>query len=549
MTDMRLHIRRHSGENRNPERFALHPLLRVAVVSVLLLAGCATGPKYERPAADLPAAWRDLPAQGRNAPAERWWTLYGDAALERLMEEALAHNRDLALAAARVEEARALLQIADSSRSPSVDATFDRDRTRSSERSSVPLPPGVPLERNSYRGSVNVAYEIDLWGRLRSASDAARAELLASEAAQETVRVGLAAQVAQSYFALIALDAQIETTRRTLALRERTLELQRVRSTAGLIGDLDLRQIEAEVAAARAQLPALERSRSAEELALAVLLGRSPRAIVEQSVARETDRGEPAAAIVPEGLPSDLLLRRPDVAQAEQRLIAANARIASARAAFFPRISLTGYLGAESASLGDLFSGPARIWQLAFALAQPIFQGGRLSAEVEAVTARERQALAQYQKTLQEAFREVREALIRQDRAREIFEAEGVRVKALDEAVRLARIRYENGRSSQLEVIDAERNLLQAQLNRIEALRAQRAATADLVKALGGGWSGFDHTASAIPAAVNQSLHRRWTSSPRWKPGSSLERARPRTFAKHGRPARFLTWLAFVGRS
>jgi multidrug efflux system outer membrane protein len=459
-------------------------------------------PGYQRPAVDLPAAWRDVAAQGKAAPAERWWTFYADSTLDRMVEEALVHNQDLALAAARVEEARAVLQITDADRMPAVDAEFQRDRSRSSGRPSIPLPPGAPLERNRYRAALNVAYEVDLWGRLRSATDAARAELLASRAAQETVRVTLTAEVTQSYFSLMALDGQIDTTRRTLALRERTLELQKVRSDAGLIGDLDLRQIEAEVAAARAQLPALERSRSAEELALAVLLGRGPRAIIEESIKRSADRGEPPAPVVPEGLPSDLLLRRPDIVQAEQRLIATNARIASARAALFPRISLTGYLGSESASLGDLFSGPARIWQLAFALAQPIFQGGRLTGEIEAVRARERQAVAQYQKTLQEAFREVREALIRQDRSREIFEAEGARAKALEEAVRLARIRYDNGRSSQLEVIDAERSLLQAELNRIEALRAQRAAAADLVKALGGGWSGFEQAAAASPAAI-----------------------------------------------
>lgn len=467
----------------------------------LLAAGCSIAPGYERPAVELPEAWRDVPQAGKAAPAERWWTFYADAALDRLEEEALAHNRDLALAVARVEEALALLQIVDSARMPAIDAEFQRDRSRSSGRSSMPLPPGVPLERNTYRGQINVAYEVDLWGRLRSASDAARAELLSTRAAQETVRITLTAQVAQSYFALMALDAQVDATRSALALRERTLELQKVRNSAGLIGDLDLRQIEAEVAAARAQLPALERSRAAEELALAVLLGRSPRAIIDESIRLMADLGEPPAPVVPEGLPSDLLLRRPDVVQAEQRLIAANARIAEARAALFPRIALTGYLGSESASLSDLFSAPSRIWQLAFALAQPIFQGGRLTGEIDAARARERQAVAQYQKTLQEAFREVREALVRQDRSRATFEAEGDRVKALDETVRLARIRYEHGRSSQLEVIDAERNLLQAQLNRIDALRAQRAAVADLVKALGGGWSGFDRTASAAAEA------------------------------------------------
>jgi outer membrane protein, multidrug efflux system len=478
---------------------------RVAFFSIfvfLALAGCAAGPGFQPPAAELPATWSGAPAGGKAAPAERWWTLYGDAALDRLIDEALGHNQDLALAAARVDEARALERVAGSDRFPVVDATAERDRARSSARSSMPLPPGVPLERNTYRAQLNVSYELDLWGRLRSASDAAGAELLAARAAQETVRIALTAQVAQSYYGLIALDAQVEATKRTLALREQNLALQRVREQAGLISAFELKQLEAEAAAARAQLPALERSRTAEELALAVLAGRSPRAILEDRVARAGETGAAPAPVVPDGLPSDLLLRRPDIVEAEQRLVALNARIAQARAALFPRIALTGYLGGESASLGELFTGPARIWQLAFALAQPIFQAGRLEAEIEARQARERQALAQYQKTLQTAFQEVREALSRQDRSREIFEAEGERAAALAEAVKLARVRYDAGRASQIEVIDAERNLLAAELARIDALRARRAAVADLVKALGGGWSGFNETAAATPAAA-----------------------------------------------
>jgi multidrug efflux system outer membrane protein len=305
------------------------------------------------------------------------------------------------------------------------------------------------------------------------------------------VRITLATEVARAYYSLIALDSQVVATRRSLDLRSEGLELQRVRQKAGLINDFNLRQLEAEVAAARAQLPALEGNRTAQELALAVLLGRSPRAIMEGSVERGKDTGEPAVAVVPEGLPSDLLLRRPDVVSAEQQLIAANARIASARALLFPRIALSGFYGSESASLADLFTGPARIWALGFGLAQPIFQGGRLFGEIEAVEAREKQAVAQYQKTLQEAFREVRQALTIQVKARESFEAETERVAALTDALRLARIRYQNGLLSLLEVIDQERNLLQAELNRADALRVQRAAVADLVKALGGGWDGF----------------------------------------------------------
>ncbi|MBI4294438.1 MAG: efflux transporter outer membrane subunit [Betaproteobacteria bacterium] len=465
--------------------FGAHALI------LFLLAGCAGAPSYERPAVDLPSGWRGAPAQGVTATGERWWTIFSDASLERLIEQALFHNQDLALAAARVDEARALLRATDSARMPSVDADFQGDRLRLSERTSTPLPPGAPLASTNYRGQLNVAYEVDLWGRLSSATRAARAELLASEAARETVRIALVAEVVRGYFALLALDAQVASTNRALRLRTDSLALQKVRAKAGLVNDLNLRQLEAEIAAAQAQLPALQTSRTAQELALAVLAGRSPLAIVEGELARGPEEGEPLPPVIPEGLPSDLLLRRPDIAEAEQRLIGANARIAEARAALFPRIALTGFLGSESAALGDLFSGPATIWSLAFAVAQPIFQGGRLTAEIEAVKARERQALAQYQKTLQAAFSEVRQALSAQARAREAFEAENARMTALAEALRLARVRYENGLLSQLEVIDSERNLLQAQLNRSDALRAQRAAAADIVKALGGGWSGL----------------------------------------------------------
>ncbi|HSE02454.1 MAG TPA: efflux transporter outer membrane subunit [Burkholderiales bacterium] len=481
----------------------MRPRIIELAAAAALITGCTLGPTYERPAAELPAHWTESPPKGVKAPAARWWTMYGDPALDRLVEEAFASNQDLALATARVDEARALSQIADSRRMPTVDASFERDRVRLSERSPIPLPPSA-IENNSYRAQLNVAYEVDLWGRLKSASNAARAELLASAANRETVRIALTTEVVRAYFALVAFDAQVEATRRSLALRSEGFALQKVRFDAGLINEFALRQIEAEVAAARAQLPALEANRTAQELALAVLLGRSPRAIMEGAVARRAEQGEPAAPVVPEGLPSDLLLRRPDVVSSEQILIANNARISEARAALFPRIGLSGYLGSESTALSDLFSGPAAIWSLGIALSQPIFQGGRLFAEVEAVKARERQAIAQYQKTLQEAFREVRQALNTQVKAREAFEAESVRTVALEEALRLAFIRYRSGLLSQLEVLDSERNLLQAELNRSDALRAQRAAVADLVKALGGGWQGFDTAPIANAGAVRR---------------------------------------------
>ncbi len=458
-------------------------------IFLLLTGGCSVGPDYQRPATELPAAWSDAPADGKTAGAERWWTLYGDATLNRLVDEALANNRDLAIATARVDEVRALLRVADSQFAPAVDAGFGRNRARSSSVSSTPLPPSVPLERNTYRGQINVAYEVDLWGRLRDSTKAAYADLLATEAARDTVRIALTSETIKTYYGLVALDSQVLSTRKSLDLRREDLRLQRVRATAGLINDFALRQLEAEVAAAEAQLPALEQRRTAQELALGVLLGRSPRALIESRITHAANLDEPASPVIPQGLPSDLLLRRPDIAEAEQRMIAANARIGAARAALFPQISLTGFYGSDSAELGNLFTGPARIWQLGFALAQPIFQGGRLFGQIESIEARERQTLAQYQKTVQNAFRETREALSAQTRARDTFVAETARTTALTDSLRLARLRYENGISSQLEVLDAERNLLSAELNRADALRAQRAAVADVVKALGGGWN------------------------------------------------------------
>lgn len=458
--------------------------VRIAVLAALAVAGCASPPRFERPAVELPAAW------AASAPAPftdgRWWRIYGEPALDQLVEDAFAANADLAVAVARVDEARALVRESDASFYPQVDANLSRNRSLSSAATGL-LPPGTPRERNNYRATLDVSYEIDLFGRLRGAADAARADLAASEAARDGVRLALAAQVANGYFALQAIDARRDIVRRTLALREEALQLERKRQTAGLASDFDLRQLEAEVASARAQLPLIERERGVQEAALLVLTGRSPKEVLEASLPATGPR-EPAlaAAVVPPGLPSELLLRRPDLVEAEQRLIAANARIAVARAAAFPSISLTGFLGSESSALSSLFSGPAGIWQLAIAVAQPIFAGGRLEARTEAAQARERQALAQYQGAIRNAFREVRDALAAQARARESFEAESGRVTALAEAARLARLRHEHGLSSRLELLDAERNLLAARNGRVEAARAHRAAIADLFRALGG---------------------------------------------------------------
>ncbi|HEX6156687.1 MAG TPA: efflux transporter outer membrane subunit [Burkholderiales bacterium] len=458
---------------------------KLAVFLAFAVLGCVNQPKYDRPAVELPPAWKETAP--RFAEDGRWWRIYQDAELEKVVDEALKGNADLLIAAARVDEARALLGEANSFFWPSIDAQAAVSRQQISTRTATSFP-GIPREYSNHRATLNVSYELDLFGRLRAGSAAARHELEASEASREAVRLALAAQAAKSYFALRALDEQVALTRKTVSLREEALELQRKRLRGGVISEFELRQLEAETAVVRAQLPPLERERDREEVALAVLLGRTPRAVFQDGVAIKTAFEEtPGAAVLPAGMPSELLLRRPDLVEAERALASANARVAQARAEMFPSISLTAFLGSESAALANLFAGgSAAAWQIAAGLTQPIFQGGRLAARRDAADARERAALVQYEQAIRSAFGEVRTALIAQARARESYDAESARARALAESHRLARLRYQNGVASQLDVIDAERGLLQAQIARIEALRAHRAAVADLFRALGG---------------------------------------------------------------
>ncbi len=458
---------------------------RLCLLLLLGLAGCINQPKYDRPEIELPAQWKQTAP--RFAEDGRWWRIYQDAELEKVVDEALKGNADLLIAAARVDEARALLGEANSFFWPGIDAQAGVSRQQVSTRTATSFP-GIPREYSNHRAVLNVSYELDLFGRLRANSAAARHELEASEASREAVRLALAAQAAKSYFALRALDEQVFLTRKTVALREEALALQRKRLQGGVISEFELRQLEAENAVVRAQLPPLEREREREEVALAVLLGRSPRSVFQDGVAIKAVFEEtPGAPVLPAGMPSELLLRRPDLVEAERALASANARVAQARADFFPSISLTAFLGSESAALANLFSGgQAATWQIAAGLTQPIFQGGRLQARREAADARERAALTQYEQAIRSAFGEVRTALVAQGRARESYEAESARERALAETLRLARLRYQNGVASQLDVIDAERGLLQAQVARVDALRAYRFAVADLFRALGG---------------------------------------------------------------
>ena len=454
-----------------------------------LLAACAAGPDYKRPDMALPEAWpvqQDESAHKANSADEQWWHLYADPTLDRLEEEALAHNSDIQVAAARVLEMQAQAGISRADLYPTVSAHMMGSRTKSTLAGAVPRPATLPRIQNLSHTSLDASYELDLWGKLRRASEAARADLLSAESAQETVRLTLTAQVAQQYFALVALDAQETAVNRLLASRQERIDLNRKQLAVGLISEYDLHQAEADVAAVQSQLVSISQARNKQETALTLLLGRSPREVMAAGV----QRGNPSlpVATVPEGLPSDLLLRRPDLRDAEQRLVAMNARIGVARAQYFPSLALTGYVGGESVAFSDLFTGPARIFQFAANITQPIFNAGRVGYLVDAAEARRDQVLIQYKQAVANAFGDVRNALSAQDAARQVLAFESARSAALESAYKQAGLRYEAGIASRLELLDVERNYLQAQLNRLDAERAQRSAVADLFKALGGGW-------------------------------------------------------------
>jgi multidrug efflux system outer membrane protein len=463
----------------------------------LLAASCTLGPDYRPPTVPAPETWRSAAEAPGSLGNLGWWDLFRDEPLQALIGEALAANKDLRVAVARVAETRAALGFTRSAQFPEVDAGGDVATQRISEVGPFPLPPGVDPESGFFHTSLDLAFELDLWGRLRRATEAARAELLESEEARRTVVLTLVSDVAQAYFDLLDLDRELEIARRTVASRRDSLELVRLRAREGITSELDVRRAEAELATAAATVPDLERRVAQTENRISVLLGRNPGPV---------DRGRPledqaTPPEIPAGLPSALLERRPDIRGAEQRLIAANARIGEARAAFFPRITLTGLFGVESAALSDLFTGPARVWSLGPHVTLPVFNAGRNRARLDAAEARRVQALASYEQTVQQAFREVEDALVAHRKAREVRLQQEVLVAASRRTLELAELRYRNGLSAYLDVLDAQRQLFQAELALAGTRRAQLVAVVQVYKALGGGWSVAPRADDADPPA------------------------------------------------
>jgi outer membrane protein, multidrug efflux system len=451
-------------------------------LACLALAGCMVGPDYERPQTPLPATYPDEPAAiAAPAPIRAdWWTLYNDSTLNSLVATALSDNLDVAFAVARVEEMDADLVEANAALFPEIDLLGAAARSRSSGSVTTPVPIRMS---NDLRVALSTSFEIDFWGRLRRMVESARAQALATHYAKDVVTLSLAGLTSQTYFALRSLDAQITATRETLTTREDYLVIVRRRVDSGLASDLDLNLALGARSDAAAQLKDFVRQRALAEHLLGTLTGTLGLKLPPGDLAQL-----PVAPVPPTGLPSLLLERRPDIRVAEENLVSNNALIGAAKAALLPKISLVGFFGGESTDLSSLVTSSGKIWSVGFGLSLPIFTAGRLNAEVVATTAREKQALATYQKSIQTAFQEVADALVNVEQTAATAADLQASVDAASNALRLSTRRYEAGYSGYLDVLDAQRTLNIAQLALIRNRQALLSASVDLMKALGGGW-------------------------------------------------------------
>jgi multidrug efflux system outer membrane protein len=472
-----------------PER----SLLAAAAGALLLaLAGCASGPQPPAPGAvldagSLPKLQAAASAQVRPLAIERWWTVFGDPELDRRIEEALQRNHDLAFAAARLREARARLDEVRGTRRPQLALQVEDARGR---QGADFLPPGAAPTGSEHQAALVGRYEIDLWGRLAAGADAASQRWRAEAWARAAVEWGLSAQIAESHFGLRALQRQIEIGDAVRATRLQTAQLRQREYAAGAAGEFDLRRAEAELASADATLASLKRQRAALEHTLALLSGQPLGSIGSSEVPPQPlDPARRFVPLLPQGDAAALLLARPDVQQAEAALAAARADVQAARAATLPALSLSGRVGSDVSSLSRLFDGPGFVWSLALAASQTLFDGGQLASRVTQADARAEAAAAQYRQTVLAAVLELREAYAALDITEQAESAQHQRVMALERARRIAAAGQARGALTSLDLLDAERNAFQAQLDEVGAYRDRLVGQVAAFKALGGGYA------------------------------------------------------------
>jgi multidrug efflux system outer membrane protein len=474
--------------------------LRRSIIWVLMagvMEGCTVGPKYRRPSVPTPDVFRGAPAAASAIPDLaplgdlKWFEVFKDEQLQSLIRTALAQNYDLRIATARVMEARANLGITRSNQFPQIGGSASETSSQISTQGSFLLPsnptPGFAISRTRNFGSVLLdllSFEVDVWGRLRRATEAARANLLASDENRKVVITTLVSDVASAYFDLLELDMELEIASRTLAAREQSLSLIRTQRLGGTATTLDERQAEELVYTAKAAIPRTKLQIEQTENQIRLLVGDSPDAVVRGHPLIEQE--QPPG--VPAGLPSSLLERRRDIRLAEQNLIAANANIGVAKGAYFPDISLTGFLGFQSSQLSNLFTGATRTWNFVPQISQPIFTAGRLKSTVRLTEAQKQEALVQYEQSIKTGLREVSDALVQRTRSAEIRAQQELLVGVVQDRVRLAYMRYRGGVDTLLNALDADRDLFNNELTLAQDRRDELLALVQLYKALGGGW-------------------------------------------------------------
>ncbi|CAB1370898.1 efflux transporter outer membrane subunit [Denitratisoma oestradiolicum] len=457
----------------------------IAAAGAALLGGCAIGPDYQRPASasTLPIRYDQTSNQTAVPVASQWWKLFGDPVLDRLVEQALGGNADLLAAVARMEEADAAMRETGAALIPEVKLEAGASRTRASTATATPMPPGTPVLRDNRKAALTTTFELDVWGRLRRADEASRAQALAGRYARDTVRLSIAAQVSTRYLSLRALDVQVVAAADSEASQSASRKIMQSRLEAGAVSPLELYQAENALAAAQAQSASLRRQRAQVEHQLGLLVGQPELALAPGDLEQL-----PLPPLPPPGLPSSLLEARPDVRQAEEALIAANAQIGVVKAALFPTLSLTGSLGSESKALNSLFSTASGTGSLALGLTMPLLDSGRHSAQVDQATARQRQATADYQKAVHSAFKEVRDALVEVREDAEAEQAQSARLSSARKALQLMRVRHEAGYSAYAQVLEAQRAEDEARQAHAGTRQARLTAAVNLFKALGGGW-------------------------------------------------------------
>jgi multidrug efflux system outer membrane protein len=455
----------------------------LATLVATLLAACTVGPDYVRPPIVTPDSWRISYREAADVANTKWWEQFGDAALNYLIETALIGNRDLAIAAARVDQFLGQLQTTRAQFYPQANFSADASRNRATQVGASPLPPGTDPYYSLYQGALGAQWQIDLFGRVRRQTEAVQAQVYASEQGRRGVVLSVVTSVAASYITLRALDQQLQISRATADNYADTLRIFELRHRGGVVSQLEVSQVQSQYQQAIAAIPALDQQIAAQENLIAVLLGGNPRDIPRGRTIEQL-----LAPAIPAGLPSALLVRRPDILQAEQNLVAANASIGAAKALYFPQLSLTGALGSVSTAFGNFLSGPAATWSVAAGLAGPLFTAGSIAGQVGSAEGLEREALANYQQVVLNALRETNDALSGTISKQNEAAAQIQRVVSLREYARLSRLRFNNGYAGYIDVLYAENELFSAELNAVRSQGERYTQLVNVYKAMGGGW-------------------------------------------------------------